>query len=120
LRDANGGNLLSNGDFARGLDHWFFSNDEHLNWHVKNLPIAILFDLGWLGLAAFGWVAALALWRSGTALLQGDVFAGALFAALSGFLVIGLIDSLIDTPRFLLLFLFLTLLACETRQQDLA
>ena len=120
LRHGNGANLIANGDFTRGLDHWFFSNDEHLSWHVKNLPIAILFDLGWLGLAAFGWLAALALWRSGNALLRGDTFAGALFASLSGFLVIGLIDSLIDTPRFLLLFLFLTLLACETRQRDIA
>jgi len=29
-----------------------------------------------------------------------------------------MIDSLIDTPRFLLLFLFLTLLACETRPKS--
>jgi len=120
LRDANGANLLANGDFAGGLDHWYFSNDEHLSWHVKNLPIAIVFDLGWLGLAAFGWLVSLALWRSGTALLRGDTFAGAIFASLSGFLVIGLIDSLVDTPRFLMLFLFLTLLACETRQRDIA
>jgi len=39
---------------------------------------------------------------------------------LCGFLVIGLIDSLVDTPRFLMLFLFLTLLACDAQRQGIA
>ena len=120
LTGADDRNLIANGNFARGLDHWFFSNDAHLSWHVKNMPLAILFDLGWLGLAGFGWLVSLALRRSGAALLRGDLFAGALFAALCGFLVIGLIDSLVDTPRFLMLFLFLTLLACDAQRQGIA
>ena len=119
LTGADGHNLLVNGDFSRKLDHWFFSNDEHLNWHVKNLPIALLFDLGALGLGAMTLLVLLAMWRAGLGWLRGQAFAGALFAALSGFLIVGMIDSLIDTPRFLLLFLLLALLACETRSNSL-
>ena len=115
LTGANGRNLLANGDFSRKLDHWFFNDDVHLNWHVFNLPIALLFDLGALGLGAMTLLVLLAMWRAGLGWLRGQAFAGALFAALSGFLIVGMIDSLIDTPRFLLLFLLLALLACETR-----
>jgi len=118
LTGAAGHNLLANGDFSRQLDHWFFSNDEHLNWHVKNLPLALLFDLGALGLGAATLLTLLGMWRAGLGWLRGEAFSGALFAALSGFLIVGMIDSLIDTPRFLLLFLFLTLLACETRPKS--
>ncbi len=119
LTGADGRNLLVNGDFSRKLDRWFFSNDEHLNWHVKNLPIALLFDLGALGLGAMTLLILLGMWRAGLGWLRGEAFAGALFAALSGFLIVGMIDSLIDTPRFLLLVLLLALLACETRSNSL-
>ena len=119
LTGDGGRNLLANGDFSRQLDHWFFSNDEHLNWHVKNLPLAVLFDLGALGLGAMTLLTLLGMWRAGLDWMRGQTFAGALFAALSGFLIVGMIDSLIDTPRFLLLFLLLVLLACETRSNSL-
>ncbi len=47
-------NLLVNGEFAGGLDHWFFYNDfAHLPWHVKNIYVQSWYDNGWIGLALF-------------------------------------------------------------------
>jgi hypothetical protein len=49
----------------------------------------------------------LALVRAWRAARQGVPYAGALLAALCGFLAVGAFDTLIDTPRFLMLLLVL-------------
>jgi hypothetical protein len=90
------------------LDHWFFSADGHLQWHIKNLLVALLFDQGWLGFLAVGALLAMSLAHAARCSLKGDRFAPAGLAALVGFLVIGVFDTLIDTPRFLLLMLLLS------------
>lgn len=47
-------NLLTNGEFTGGLDHWFFYNDfAHLPWHIKNIYVQSWYDNGWLGLGLF-------------------------------------------------------------------
>ena len=102
-----GNNLLCNGDFSKELDHWFFSADSHLQWHVKSLPVAVLFDQGWFGLIALFMFSILAIKRAVGRAWQGDLHAAAALAAFSGFLVVGLFDTLIDAPRFLFLFLLL-------------
>ena len=107
LRNEDGHELIANGDFSRGLDRWFFSIDNDLPWHVWSLPVGVLFDQGWLGLAAFGLLASLVLFRAIRAAWDGDLAAGAVLASLAGFLVIGVFATLIDSPRFLLLFLLL-------------
>ncbi|WP_126445733.1 VanZ family protein [Sulfuricystis multivorans] len=107
LVDAHGRVLLGNADFSRGLDDWFFSVDQDLPWHVWSLPIGLLFDLGWFGLLAFGAAVLFALMRHGSAAWQGDKAAAACLAALSGLLMLAGVDTLVDTPRLLLLILFL-------------
>jgi len=107
LENMSGENLLNNGDFSQELDHWFFSADNHLQWHVKSLPVSVLFDLGWFGLLAFGLFSVLAIQSASIRAVQGDMHAAAALAAFSGFLVVGLFDTLIDAPRFLFLFLLL-------------
>jgi hypothetical protein len=91
------------------MDHWYFATDEHLAWHIKSLPIAILFDQGWFGLLAFVSFIAAALYRCGRATWAGDVVSGTLLAALCGFLVVGVFDTLIDAPRFLFVLVTLAL-----------
>lgn len=100
---ASGESILRNGDFAEGLDRWFFSTDSHLQWHAKSLPVAVLFDQGWLGLAAWTLFLGLALWRLGRAAWRGDLQAAAIAASIIGILVVGVFDTVIDSPRFLLL-----------------
>ena len=107
LETLDGENLLRNGDFSAGLDHWFFSADNHLQWHAKSLPIAVLFDQGWFGLLALTAFSALAIGRAGARAWRGDLYASAALASFCGFLVVGLFDTLIDAPRFLFLFLML-------------
>lgn len=113
LQTADGRDLLSNGDFGRGMDHWFFSVDNDLPWHIWSLPVTLLFDQGWLGLIAFTLLLAVALSRSVRAAWRGDVLAGALSAAVAGFAVLGSMDSLIDSPRILLLGLLIAWLAAQ-------
>lgn len=107
LETQSGANLLRNGDFAHGLDHWFFATDGHLQWHIKSLYYGVLFDQGWFGLLAVLAMVLLAWVRAAGNAVKGDLVAGASLAALSSFLVVGVFDTLLDTPRFVLLLLLL-------------
>lgn len=107
LQAANGSDLLVNGDFSRGLDRWFFTVDNDKPWHIWSLPIQVLFDQGWLGVLALSLFVGLGLWRAGRDAWRGNAMSGAMLASSAGFLVIGTLDSLVDSPRLLLLFLLL-------------
>lgn len=115
LRTALGDTLLNNGDFAAGMDHWFFATDTDPPWHLHSLPVAVLFDQGWLGVWAWatlllgaGTAGAVAAWR-------GDALVPAALPALLGFLTCGTLNTLIDAPRFLWLVLVLAGLAAARR-----
>ncbi|MEJ7668060.1 MAG: VanZ family protein [Casimicrobiaceae bacterium] len=110
LIDETGGNLIANGDFSLGNARWLFSTDNHLPWHIKNMWVQLIFEQGWLGLFAtlgvmlYSWVLlAKKTWDQ-------DLFAATILAAISGFLLIGLFDSLFDAPRLSLLFFLLVFL----------
>lgn len=107
LSAPDGRALLQNGDFSQGMDHWFFTSDAHLAWHAKMLPLALLFDQGLLGLLAMTGLLGLGLVRAGRAAWQGDGRAVPVFAALLSLAVVGVVDTLIDNPRFLMLWLLL-------------
>jgi len=88
------------------MQRWFFSTDSHLAWHVKNLFIHVLFEQGWIGLVAF----ILLLAAPGLTLLRragDDAMVLTLLISLTSFLVVGLVDSLIDEPRLDFLFFWL-------------
>lgn len=112
LVSSEGVDLLINGDFKYGLDHWFFSTDSHLPWHIKNLWVSVLFDQGWFGVLALGLFVVVAIGRAAREAWNGNLGSGAVLAAISGFLVVGLLDSLLDTPRFLFLFMLLLWMGC--------
>ena len=105
MADVTGNSFLVNGDFSQKFDHWFFSVDNDLPWHIWSLPIQVLFDQGWFGVTAFGFVVLLWLLKAGQQAWRGGTGAGVSLAAGLGFVVIGTLDSLIDSPRLLLLFL---------------
>ncbi|TLD47610.1 MAG: hypothetical protein FAZ92_00092 [Accumulibacter sp.] len=107
LLTIEGENIAHNGDFEQRFDRWSFTVDEHLPWHIKSMPVAILFDQGWFGLLAFGTVLGLGVARTTRLALQGDSMAGATLASLAGMLVIATMNTVIDTPRLLLLLLLL-------------
>ena len=108
LETAQGTNLMRNGNFEKRLDHWFFTADGHLQWHIKSMFYGVLFDQGWVGIVALLGFVGLALSRAAQSVYRGvGMLSGAGLAALSSFLVVGLFDTLIDAPRFLLLLLLL-------------
>lgn len=111
LTAPDGRALLQNGDFANGMDHWFFTSDAHLAWHAKMLPLALAFDQGLLGLLSMLALLGLGLVRAGRAAWQGDARAAPMFAALLSLSVVAVIDTLIDSPRFLMLWLLLCCVA---------
>lgn len=65
LLDGLGRELLSNADFAAGLDRWFFSTDVDPPWHIHSQPLTVLFEQGWLGVVAWTLLVAVAV-RQGT------------------------------------------------------
>jgi hypothetical protein len=105
--------LLRNGDFAAGLDHWFFSTDIDPPWHVHSTPVAVWFEQGWLGVLAWSLAAVLAVCAAAQRAWRGDLTGAALLAALLAAGVSGSVNTLTDAPRFLTLLLLLLWLAGE-------
>lgn len=108
LTGPDGRNLLANGDFSNGMQRWFFSSDrDHMPWHAKNLLVNVLFDQGYVGLTIFLLIIATALWRLNLGKARQYEFAPYFSAAIIGFLVVGIFDSLIDVPRLGLIWFLL-------------
>jgi hypothetical protein len=110
LLDENGHDLVDNGDFADGGARWYFAADDHLPWHIFDLWVQILFEQGWAGAVALAILVLMSIGRLAAGMWRGDGFSATLLAALVGFLLIGVTESLFDGPRvttlfFLLLFL---------------
>jgi len=122
LTSADGRPLLVNGDFSDGMARWFFSSDRnHLPWHIKSLYMNVLFDMGAVGLTLWLLLFSAALWRVSMGPARTQPLAPALAAALVGFAVVGLFDSLLDVPRvawlyYLLLLVALTLPAARVQR----
>ena len=114
---AGGENLVANGDFSHGNARWFFSSGDHLPWHIKNLPLEIYFEQGWLGVLIFATLATYALVRIMRESLGGNLYSCVTLAALSGFLAVGWFDSLFDAPRLILLFFLVIFIAMLREQQ---
>jgi hypothetical protein len=109
VRDGlTGAELIHNGAFTQGNANWFFSSDRnHLPYHVKNFAVNTFFEQGWLGLLATALLLMLGAAELGLRAARGDGDAGIYLAAISGFMVVGLFDSLFDVPRLTLLFFLL-------------
>lgn len=115
LLDAQGRDLVTNGDFSRGSARWFFAVDDHLPWHIKHIWVQVFFDQGLFGLLTFGLAVLAALTRGGVHLWRGELFMATLCASLCGALLVGLFDSLFDASRVMALFFFLLFLALRYR-----
>jgi hypothetical protein len=112
LIDTRGDDLLANGDFSRGPTFWFYSSFDHLNWHVKNIFVQILFEQGWIGLALFGLLVIASIASLWSAVNRGEIGFLVPLASLSALLSVGLFGSPLDTPRLAFLFYF-TMLASD-------
>jgi hypothetical protein len=109
LVDDSGAEMLRNGDFRDGMDRWTVTSDDHLAWHAKSLPLSLFFELGTIGAVVFGVLLLTGGIRAARGARAGQTAGAALLAALVAFSAVGLFDSLVDTPRFLMLWLLLCL-----------
>lgn len=110
LLDAQGRELIGNGDFSAGGDFWFMKTHTHLPWHIKNVWLHTYFEMGAaavLLLATLAFAATLRLARAGW---QGSRLAWAFLASLAGLLTVGMFDSLLDAPRLSMLLMALLFL----------
>jgi hypothetical protein len=118
LLDPLGNDVLVNADFSRDMARWFFTSDHHhMPWHMKSMFLHVLFEQGIVGLA----VVSLLLIYTLSSLIAGRAaahpLAPALAAALVGFVVVGLFDSLFDMPRITFLFYLVMLAALSLSGQ---
>ena len=122
LIDGLGNELLKNGDFSLGMDHWFFSTERHLPWHIKQLWVAILFEQGWFGVVSIAALILITLFKLiGQVRKESFPIAISLLASIAGFLTVGLFGSLFDAPRLTFLFylvVFLSLLSQAPKNES--
>lgn len=119
LRDAAGNELIRNGDFSSGMNHWFFATDNHLPWHIKNIIVSQYFETGLLGAALLGCLLLIAVVRVVRRTTQGARDGPILLASLAGVMTVSLVDSLHDDPRLgMLLWLFVIAVADRRLQPD--
>lgn len=104
LLDPAGVNIIANGDFSHGQARWYFTVDDHLSWHIKNMWLHILFEQGWFGLVLMMALVIYMLKQLGRAAWAGNPHPLMILSSLLGLLVIGVNDSLFDAPRLTLLF----------------
>ena len=110
LQDEAGTEWLVNGDFERGFDRWFTLYDfNHLPWHIKNMFAHLLFEHGIVGMFSLLGLTGVAVGRGIGAVSRGDVAAQALLLGILGFCSVGMVGTLFDEPRILLLFLLYVL-----------
>jgi hypothetical protein len=114
IRDEGRSEILKNGDFESGIDHWFGYYDfNHLPWHIENIWVHTYFELGAIGLLLFVLLILKALIRTVRS-PPGNRFAFALFISLIGFLAVGCFNTLIDSPRIAFLFYLILLYSLGT------
>lgn len=126
LMVAGSGELLANGDFSRGLAHWFpAAQYYYLPWHTDSLYLDLLVERGLLGLAVFVALMAFVLgrvvmgstrnpWIPGQARHDDTVSIELYLAAsLGGALLVGVVSSILDVPRVAFLLYFLTFFALQ-------
>jgi hypothetical protein len=116
--DMVGNDIVSNGDFAELGDRWFFSTDNHLPWHIKQLGVQLYFSQGMSGLLLFAFFVVWTLGRLLRLAVIGNDFAGALASSIVAFLTVGLFASLFDAPRLTFMFFSLLFIAANLVNQS--
>lgn len=117
LVDSSGRSALINGGFSDDMARWFFTSDHHhMPWHMKNMLLHVLFEQGLLGVLLIILLVAVALLKTGRS--QKQLLAPAMSAAIVGFMVVGLFDSLLDVPRVAFLFFLLIMMGVQSSRRS--
>jgi O-antigen ligase len=111
LRAADGRELITNGDFSRGVERWLLVTDQHLAWHIDQQWLETFFAQGALGVLAVVVLLIGVARVLGPAVVAGEPWATALAGGLLAFLTVGLLGSTVDTAQLSMLFYVGTFLA---------
>jgi len=108
IRDVHvgigGENLLRNPQFKVHEGRWFPQSFGYfLPWHIDNLYLELLVEIGLVGLIAFVTVVVSATWGFFRSYLEGETFSTELLSSVSGLLALGLVVSVLDMPRVAML-----------------
>jgi VanZ family protein len=109
MLDPQGRDILANGDFSRGTERWYFTDDQHAIWRIENQFLMTLFESGVLGLVSLLLLAGTALAGAVRAMGRGTRMAAPVAASLLAFLCSGIFDYLLEGPRFAALFYLIAL-----------
>jgi VanZ family protein len=93
--------LVANGSFAHGLDRWLMHSDLHLAWRALHTWLQIAFEQGGLGVLA--WLMLALAVATASAGRTGHTAVAAAVAASVGLALIGCFETLLDSPRQVLL-----------------
>ena len=111
LTDASGNNLLKNGEFSQGGDHWLFSVSNFWPWHIESIWVHTFFEQGWLGLILLFSLIVYAACRLLMLVSRGQLIALAMLVSLAGFVTVGTFNSLFEFPRVAVLFYLMLFIA---------
>ena len=111
LTDATGGEHVHNGDFSAGVTHWYFTTDHLDPWRVENQYLEVLFDQGWAGLIAFGLLLIAGCGSLALGALRGRFSDAVALASLGGVLAVGVFSTVFWSPRIMLVFFLILLIA---------
>jgi hypothetical protein len=104
LTDREGHDVLINGDFARGLDRWIFTDDSHVSWRMLNQYLMLWFETDIFGVLAFVMLGGVAITGGLRAVADRAVAGAAVVGSITGFLVCCLFDNVLEAPRLATLF----------------
>lgn len=107
---------VRNGTFEDGMRHWYMTTDHLWPWRIENQWIETWFDQGWPGLLAFVALVAAAVWRLAGGALRGHLPDALLLASIAGALTIAAFGTIFWSPRIMLLFFLVLLLACTGKK----
>jgi VanZ family protein len=102
--DPQDHDIIVNGNFARGTERWYFSDDEHRLWRILNQYLMSWFEGGALGLACFILLAGAAFAGAARAIGRGERMGAAIIGSLVAFLCSSAFDHLLAVPRLAALF----------------
>ncbi|MBN2702320.1 MAG: VanZ family protein [Methylothermaceae bacterium] len=111
LSDFAGHQLVANGGFQQGTDHWLFVTDRHLGWHIDQGGVEVYFSQGWLGLIALALFLYGAIKKPIQDWRHGQPWALAWIGGIAGFLTVSMMGSTMDEARSSMLFYFLAFCA---------
>jgi hypothetical protein len=110
--------LLENGQFSKGLAHWFPAAQSYfVPWHIDNLFLEVLVERGLAGLLLLAALMAYALWHLAIGRARSLPLSPYLAASLCAALLVGLVSSFMDVPRVAFIFYLLTLYSVQTTQE---